>query len=153
MVKSPLIRPYFLGWGGIGGVPLGSHESTLHLPLEPPGPGGGTGSLSETSRDGTFRVALVDELVRVLVSLVFLGWWMYPPRTPKNPSKNEGFHVHPPEIWVKQHLKNDGNVGFYGVFFFGGGGERSHFTHVSHFGGEWNLMRKCCWYFWAISRK
>ena len=27
MVNSPLIRPYFLGGGGIGGVPLGSHES------------------------------------------------------------------------------------------------------------------------------
>ena len=28
MVDSPLIRPYFLGGGGIGGVCLGSHEST-----------------------------------------------------------------------------------------------------------------------------
>ena len=27
MVNSPLIRPYFLGGGGIGGVPLDSHES------------------------------------------------------------------------------------------------------------------------------
>ena len=26
MVNSPLIRPYFLGGGGIGGVPLGSHD-------------------------------------------------------------------------------------------------------------------------------
>ena len=26
MVNSPLIRPYFLGGGGIGGVPLDSHE-------------------------------------------------------------------------------------------------------------------------------
>ena len=28
MVNSPLIRPYFLGGGGTGGVPLGSHENT-----------------------------------------------------------------------------------------------------------------------------
>ncbi len=27
MVNSPLIRPYFLGGGGIGGVPLDSHEN------------------------------------------------------------------------------------------------------------------------------
>ena len=27
MVNSPLIWPYFLGGGGIGGVPLGSHDS------------------------------------------------------------------------------------------------------------------------------
>ena len=27
---SPLIRPYFLGGGGIGGVPLGSHEFSIH---------------------------------------------------------------------------------------------------------------------------
>ena len=26
MVNSPLIRPYFLGGVGIGGVPLDSHE-------------------------------------------------------------------------------------------------------------------------------
>ncbi len=26
MVNSPLIRPCFLGGGGIGGVPLGSHD-------------------------------------------------------------------------------------------------------------------------------
>ncbi len=26
MVNSPLKRPYFLGGGGIGGVPLGSHD-------------------------------------------------------------------------------------------------------------------------------
>ena len=26
MVNGPLIRPYFLGGGGLGGVPLGSHE-------------------------------------------------------------------------------------------------------------------------------
>ena len=26
MVNSPLIRPYFLGGGGIGGVPLDSHD-------------------------------------------------------------------------------------------------------------------------------
>ena len=26
MVNSSLIRPYFLGGGGLGGVPLGSHE-------------------------------------------------------------------------------------------------------------------------------
>ena len=26
MVNSPLIRPYFLGGGGTGGVPLGSHD-------------------------------------------------------------------------------------------------------------------------------
>ena len=26
MVNSPLIRPYLLGGGGIGGVPLDSHE-------------------------------------------------------------------------------------------------------------------------------
>ena len=26
MVNSPLIRPYFLEGGGIGGVPLGSHD-------------------------------------------------------------------------------------------------------------------------------
>ena len=25
--NSPLIRPYFLGGGGIGGAPLGSHDS------------------------------------------------------------------------------------------------------------------------------
>ena len=31
MVNSPLIRPYFLGGGGIGGVPLGSHDISLHL--------------------------------------------------------------------------------------------------------------------------
>ena len=29
MVNSPLIRLYFLGGGGIGGVPLGSHELRL----------------------------------------------------------------------------------------------------------------------------
>ena len=27
MVNSPLIRPYFLGGGGIGGVPLDSHDN------------------------------------------------------------------------------------------------------------------------------
>ena len=27
MVKNPLIRPYFLGGGGIGGVPLDSHDN------------------------------------------------------------------------------------------------------------------------------
>ena len=27
MVNSPLIRPYFLGGGGMGGVRLDSHES------------------------------------------------------------------------------------------------------------------------------
>ena len=27
MVNSPLIRPYFLGGGGTGGVPLGSHDN------------------------------------------------------------------------------------------------------------------------------
>ena len=26
MVNSPLIRPYLLGGGGIGGVPLDSHD-------------------------------------------------------------------------------------------------------------------------------
>ena len=26
MVNSPLIRPYILGGGGTGGVPLGSHD-------------------------------------------------------------------------------------------------------------------------------
>ena len=30
VVYSPLIRPYFLGVGGIGGVPLGSHDSCSH---------------------------------------------------------------------------------------------------------------------------
>ena len=37
MVNSPLIRPYFLGGGGIGGVPLDSHEDRDHyldVPLE-----------------------------------------------------------------------------------------------------------------------
>ena len=29
MVNSPLIRPYFLGWGGIGGVPLDSPDKCL----------------------------------------------------------------------------------------------------------------------------
>ncbi len=29
MVNSPLIRPYFLGEGGIGGAPLGSHDDTV----------------------------------------------------------------------------------------------------------------------------
>ena len=29
MVNCPLIRPYFLGGGGIGGVPLDSHEIKL----------------------------------------------------------------------------------------------------------------------------
>ncbi len=27
VVNNPLIRPYFLGGGGIGGVPLDSHDS------------------------------------------------------------------------------------------------------------------------------
>ena len=31
MVNSPLIRPYFLGGGGIGGVPLDSHDPTYTL--------------------------------------------------------------------------------------------------------------------------
>ena len=26
MVNNPLVRPYFLGGGGIGGVPLDSHD-------------------------------------------------------------------------------------------------------------------------------
>ena len=30
MVNSPLIRPYFLGGGGIGGVPLGSHDTRFN---------------------------------------------------------------------------------------------------------------------------
>ena len=29
MVNSPLIRPYFLGGDGIGGVPLDSHDIRL----------------------------------------------------------------------------------------------------------------------------
>ena len=29
VVNNPLIRPYFLGGGGIGGVPLDSHENKL----------------------------------------------------------------------------------------------------------------------------
>ena len=29
MVNSPLIKPYFLGGGGIGGVPLDSHDSRI----------------------------------------------------------------------------------------------------------------------------
>ena len=29
MVNSPLIRPYFLGGGGIGGGTLGSHDTDL----------------------------------------------------------------------------------------------------------------------------
>ena len=34
MVNSPLIRPYFLGGGGIGRVPLGSHDMNLSfLPI------------------------------------------------------------------------------------------------------------------------
>ena len=28
MVHSPFIRPYFLGGGGTGGAPLGSHDIT-----------------------------------------------------------------------------------------------------------------------------
>ena len=31
MVNNPLIRPYFLGGSGIGGVPLDSHEFTRVL--------------------------------------------------------------------------------------------------------------------------
>ena len=31
MVNNPLIRPYFLGGGGIGGVPLDSHDLTMEL--------------------------------------------------------------------------------------------------------------------------
>ena len=29
VVNNPLIRPYFLGGGGIGGVPLDSHDINL----------------------------------------------------------------------------------------------------------------------------
>ena len=36
MVNSPLIRPYFLGGGGTGGVPLGPHENTCRLDPGPP---------------------------------------------------------------------------------------------------------------------
>lgn len=38
--------------------------------------------------------------------------------------------------------KNDGNVGFYGGVYFVLGGERSHFTHVSHFLGGIKLDAK-----------
>ncbi len=31
MANNPLIRPYFLGGGGIGGVPLDSHEHLQKL--------------------------------------------------------------------------------------------------------------------------
>ena len=32
MVNDPIIGPYFVGWGGIGGVPLGSHDiASPHL--------------------------------------------------------------------------------------------------------------------------
>ena len=33
MVNGPLIRPYFLGRGGIGGVPLDSRDNISHLEL------------------------------------------------------------------------------------------------------------------------
>ena len=42
MINNPLIRPYFLGGGGIRGVPLDSHDQWKHLqgsqngpPMEP----------------------------------------------------------------------------------------------------------------------
>ena len=35
MVNNPLIRPYFLGGGGIGGVPLDSHESNIVMEHPP----------------------------------------------------------------------------------------------------------------------
>ena len=33
MVNSPLIRPYFLGGGGIGGGTLGSHDNKANKKL------------------------------------------------------------------------------------------------------------------------
>ena len=37
MVNSPLIRPYFLGGGGgIGGVPLDSHDKIIFFSVQDP---------------------------------------------------------------------------------------------------------------------
>ena len=113
--NSPLIRPYFLGGGGIGGVPLDSHHISF---LNPPG-------LTE----GSFIISSILLLLGGGAGLV-LGM--------KAPQKWIKIHLAEPVVSVDFLQGNESrDHGKWDLTFFWGGDQR-----IEIYGKIWGISRK-----------